>query len=72
LRLRTDAELQELFAGAGLRLTRTIGTRSTLRLFDRTLEWGETGLTGEWRQPLSAQPCETKSESRRGGITKMG
>jgi hypothetical protein len=33
-RLRTDAELQELFAGAGLTLTRTIGTRSTLRLVE--------------------------------------
>lgn len=33
-RLRTDAELQELFAGAGLTLTRTMGTRSTLRLVE--------------------------------------
>jgi len=33
-RLRTDAELQELFAGAGLTLTRAIGTRSTLRLVE--------------------------------------
>jgi hypothetical protein len=33
-RLRTDAELQELFASAGLVLTRTIPTRSTLRLVE--------------------------------------
>jgi hypothetical protein len=33
-RLRTDAELQELFAGAGLTLTRTLDTRSTLRLVE--------------------------------------
>jgi O-methyltransferase len=33
-RLRTDAELRELFTGAGLTLTRTIGTRSTLRLVE--------------------------------------
>ena len=33
-RLRTDTELQELFADAGLTLTRTIGTRSTLRLVE--------------------------------------
>lgn len=33
-RLRTDAELQELFAGAGLMLTRTIDTRSTLHLVE--------------------------------------
>jgi hypothetical protein len=33
-RLRTDAALQELFAGVGLTLTRTIGTRSTLRLVE--------------------------------------
>lgn len=33
-RLRTDAELQELFANAGLVLTRTITTRSTLRLVE--------------------------------------
>ena len=33
-RLRTDAELHELFASAGLVLTRTIPTRSTLRLVE--------------------------------------
>lgn len=33
-RLRTDAELRELFAGAGLTLTRTISTQSTLRLVE--------------------------------------
>jgi hypothetical protein len=33
-RLRTDAELRELFAGAGLTLTRTMSTRSTLRLVE--------------------------------------
>jgi hypothetical protein len=33
-RLRTDTELQELFASAGLGLTGTIPTRSTLRLVE--------------------------------------
>jgi len=33
-RLRTDAELRELFTSAGLTLTRTLGTRSTLRLVE--------------------------------------
>lgn len=33
-RLRTDAELRELFASTGLVLTRTITTRSTLRLVE--------------------------------------
>jgi len=33
-RLRTDVELQELFASASLTLTRTIPTRSTLRLVE--------------------------------------
>lgn len=33
-RLRTDVELQELFASAGLRVTDTIPTRSTLRLVE--------------------------------------
>ena len=33
-RLRSEAEMRDLFAGSGLRLTRTIGTRSALRLFE--------------------------------------
>lgn len=33
-RLRDEAEMRELLAGAGLRLTRAIGTRSALRLFE--------------------------------------
>jgi hypothetical protein len=33
-RLRTDTELRELFASAGLVLTHTITTRSTLRLVE--------------------------------------
>ena len=33
-RLRSEAEMRDLFVGSGLRLTRTIGTRSALRLFE--------------------------------------
>jgi hypothetical protein len=33
-RLRSEQEIRALFAGAGLALTRTVPTRSTLRLFE--------------------------------------
>jgi hypothetical protein len=46
-RLRTDAELRELFTGAGLTLTRTITTRSMLRLVEgRPIERLYDGGTG--------------------------
>jgi len=32
-RLRSEAEMQELFASSGFRLAKTLGTRSTMRLF---------------------------------------
>jgi hypothetical protein len=34
MRLRSEAEMQELFTKSGFELARTIATRSTLRLFE--------------------------------------